>query len=162
MLAKGKSVKKYAEGELVQSDPNDIGGDMLRKIGKVPMVGKPLQRGATVLRDNVMGNPEQNRIARAQMQEIARKKAMAAAAGGEGGDMGGMDMGGGAPPPPAAGGGGGDEPLSESTLFTKSKQSKILGMLGEETEDFNILFDMEKAQKNIYEIETKITDILND
>ena len=35
-------------------------------------------------------------------------------------------------------------------------------MLGEETEDFNILFDMEKAQKNIYEIETKITDILND
>jgi hypothetical protein len=80
MLANGKSVKKYAEGEAVQSDPNDIGGDMLRKIGKVPMVGKPLQRGATVLRDNVMGNPEQNRIARAQMQEIARKKAMAAAA----------------------------------------------------------------------------------
>jgi hypothetical protein len=92
--------------------------------------------------------------------EEEREKAMAAAAGGEGGDMGGMDMGGGAPPPPAAG--GGDEPLSESTLFTKSKQSKILGMLGEETEDFNILFDMEKAQKNIYEIETKITDILND
>jgi hypothetical protein len=90
--------------------------------------------------------------------EEEREKAMAAA-GGEGGDMGGMDMGGGAPPPAA---GGGDEPLSESTLFTKSKQSKILGMLGEETEDFNILFDMEKAQKNIYEIETKITDILND
>jgi hypothetical protein len=80
MLANGKSVKKYQAGESVQSDPNDIGGDMLRKIGKVPMVGKPLQRGATVLRDNVMGNPEQNRVARAQMQEMARKKAMAAAA----------------------------------------------------------------------------------
>jgi hypothetical protein len=74
--------------------------------------------------------------------------------GAEGGDTGGMDMGGGAPPPPS--GGGGDEPLSES------KKSKILGMLGEETEDFNILFDMERAQKNIYEIETKIKDILND
>jgi hypothetical protein len=80
MLCGGKSVKKYAEGESVQSDPNDIGGDILRKIGKVPMVGKPLQKGATVLRDNVMGTPEQNRIARAQMQEMARKKAMAAAA----------------------------------------------------------------------------------
>ena len=80
MLSNGKSVKKYQAGESVQSDPNDIGGDMLRKIGKVPMVGKPLQRGATVLRDNVMGNPEQNRVARAQMQEMARKKAMAAAA----------------------------------------------------------------------------------
>ena len=91
--------------------------------------------------------------------EEEREKAMAAA-GGEEGAMGGMDMGGG--PPPAPSGGGGDEPLSESVLFTKSKQSKILGMLGEETEDFNVLFDMEKAQKNIYEIETKITDILND
>jgi hypothetical protein len=69
---------------------------------------------------------------------------------------GGMDMGGGgaAPEAPAAGG----EQLSEST----SKKSKILGMLGEEKEDFNILFDMEKAQRNIYEIETKIKDILND
>jgi hypothetical protein len=87
--------------------------------------------------------------------EEEREKAMAAATGAEGGEAGGMDMGGGAPPPPPSGGGG-DEPLSES------KKSKILGMLGEETEDFNILFDMEKAQKNIYEIETKIKDILND
>jgi hypothetical protein len=77
------------------------------------------------------------------------------AEGGAGGDMGGMDMGGGGAAPaeaPAA------EPLSEST----SRKSKILGMLGEEKEDFNILFDMNKAQQNIYEIETKITDILND
>jgi hypothetical protein len=35
-------------------------------------------------------------------------------------------------------------------------------MLGEEKEDFNILFDMERAQQNIYEIETKINDMLND
>ena len=85
--------------------------------------------------------------------EEEREKAMDAASG-EGAE-GGMDMGGGAPPPPPSGGGG-EEPLSES------KKSKILGMLGEESEDFNILFDMEKAQKNIYEIETKIKDILND
>ena len=94
--------------------------------------------------------------------EEERAKAEAAAAGGEPGAEGAlgadMGMGGGAPPAvpeaPAAGG----EPLSEST----SRKSKILGMLGEEKEDFNILFDMEKAQRNIYEIETKITDILND
>ena len=89
--------------------------------------------------------------------EEEREKAEAAASGGEAGaEMGGMDMGGGAPPAeaPAAGA----EPLSEST----SRKSKILGMLGEEKEDFNILFDMNKAQQNIYEIETKITDILND
>jgi hypothetical protein len=91
--------------------------------------------------------------------EEDREKAMEAAGGAEGGDMGGgMDMGGGAPPPS----GGGDAPLSESTLQRKSKKSKILSMLGEEKEDFNILFDMEKAQQNIYEIETKINDMLND
>jgi hypothetical protein len=91
--------------------------------------------------------------------EEEREKAMEAAPA-DGGDMGGMDMGGGAPPPPS--GGGGEEPLSESTLQRKSKKSKILSMLGEEKEDFNILFDMEKAQQNIYEIETKINDMLND
>ena len=96
--------------------------------------------------------------------EDEREKAMEAAGGAEGGGMdmgGGMDIGGGAPPPPS-GGGGGEEPLSESTLQRKSKKSKILSMLGEEKEDFNILFDMERAQQNIYEIETKINDILND
>jgi hypothetical protein len=91
--------------------------------------------------------------------EEEREKAMEAAPSDGGGDMGaGMDIGGGAPPPS----GGGEEPLSESTLARKSKKSKILGMLGEEKEDFNILFDMEKAQQNIYEIETKINDMLND
>ena len=82
------------------------------------------------------------------------------AAGGEapgGGDMMGGGMGSSEPPaPPAA---GGEAPLSEST---KSKKSKILGMLGEEKEDFNSLFDMKRAQQNIYEIETKLNDILND
>ena len=44
----------------------------------------------------------------------------------------------------------------------KSKKSKILGMLGEEELDLNDLFDMDKAQQNIYEIENKIKEILND
>ena len=77
----GGDVKKYADGQAVSAeDPNDIGGSILRKIGKVPMVGGALQSGATKMRDNVMGTPEQNRIARARMQEMARKKAAAAAA----------------------------------------------------------------------------------
>ena len=89
------------------------------------------------------------------ISEEEREKVMDAAGGEAPG--GGMDMGGGSTPePPAA---GGEAPLSEST---KSKKSKILGMLGEEKEDFNSLFDMKRAQQNIYEIETKLNDILND
>ncbi len=85
--------------------------------------------------------------------EEEREKAMQAASqGGEQG--GGMDLGGGSTPPPAEGG----EPLSES----KSKKSKILGMLGEEKMEFSDLFDMDRAQRNIYEIENKLKDILND
>ena len=82
----------------------------------------------------------------------------AEASGQAGGDMAaGGDLGGaGAPPPPAGGEGGGGEPLSES------RKSKILSMLGEEKMDFTDLFDMNKAQQNIYEIENKIKDILND
>jgi hypothetical protein len=81
------------------------------------------------------------------------------AAGAMGGDAAGgaMDMGGAAVPPS---GGEGDAPLSES--FTKSKKSKILSMLGEEKEGKNVLFDMERAQQNIYEIENKLNDIIND
>jgi hypothetical protein len=75
-----------------------------------------------------------------------------------GGGVGPMGGGEAPAPPSAAPSGGGEEPLSES----KSKKSKILGMLGEEKEDFNILFDMERAQQNIYEIENKLNDILND
>jgi hypothetical protein len=72
-----------------------------------------------------------------------------------GGEPGGMDMGGGAPAaeaPPS----GGAEPLAES-----SKKRKILGMLGE-SEEFTDLFDMNRAQQNIYEIENKLKDILNE
>ena len=68
----------------------------------------------------------------------------------------GGDMGGGMGTPPPAADAGGGEPLSES------RKSKILGMLGEETLSFDDLFDMNKAQQNIYEIENKIKDILND
>lgn len=58
--------------------------------------------------------------------------------------------GGGAMPPPP----GGEAPLSES------KKEKILSMLSEDT-SLPDLFNVEKAQKNIYDIENKITDILN-
>lgn len=76
----------------------------------------------------------------------------------EGGDMGGgLDSGGGAPPPDI----GGDEPLSESKQKT-SKKSKILGMLGDESQDFDDLFDVDKAQQNIYEIENKLKDIIQE
>jgi hypothetical protein len=90
-------------------------------------------------------------------EEEREKLEAAGALGGENPEGGGMDMGGGgAPEPPPAG--GGEPPLSES----KSKKSKILGMLGEEKEDFSSLFDMKRAQQNIYEIENKLKDILND
>mgnify|MGYP003347791331 CR=1 FL=1 len=63
---------------------------------------------------------------------------------------------------PAGGGeGGAAAPLSES-IGRKSKKSKILGMLGEEELELNDLFNMDKAQQNIYEIENKIKEILND
>ena len=89
--------------------------------------------------------------------EEERKAVEAAGAEAAGGDMGGgMDMGGAPPPAPSGGAAAGEGPLSES------KKSKILGMLGEEKEDFSSLFDMKKAQQNIYEIENKLNDILND
>jgi len=50
----------------------------------------------------------------------------------------------------------GDGPLSENN----TKKSKILSMLGDENK--NDLFDVNKAQRNIYEIEQKIKEILND
>ena len=74
----------------------------------------------------------------------------------EGDDMGGMDLGSGggsAPPPPDS---AGDEPLSET------KKSKILGMLGDDTKEFDDLFDVDKAQQNIYEIENKLKDIIQE
>ena len=85
--------------------------------------------------------------------EEERKKAEESASGGESpaGDM----MGGESSPPPPPAPAGGEPPLSES------KKRKIFGMLGE-GDDLNELFDMEKAKQNIYEIENKLKDILND
>ena len=95
-------------------------------------------------------------------EEEREKLEAAGALGGENpGEGGGMDMGGGGSPEPSPSGGG-EPPLSENTLAKKSKKSKILGMLGEEKEDFSALFDMKRAQQNIYEIENKLKDILND
>lgn len=89
-------------------------------------------------------------------EEERKKMESQGPVGGEVGpsDMGGLDMGGGAVPPiPTSGDEG---PLSES------RKSKILSMLGDEKMEFDDLFDMNKAQQNIYEIENKIIDILND
>jgi hypothetical protein len=72
----------------------------------------------------------------------------------EGGDAmgGGADMGGAAASEPAAP----EAPLSEST-----KKRNILSMLAE-NDNMNDLFDVNKAQQNIYEIENKLKDILNE
>ena len=104
----------------------------------------------------------QNIIKRSGVFDVVDKKygiseedrVKAEAAGGGEAPGGGMDMGGGSPPPPEPAAGG-EGPLSES------KKSKILGMLGE-GDDISQLFDINKAQQNIYEIETKLNDILNE
>ncbi len=87
--------------------------------------------------DNKYGIPEKER------------EASAGAPGESPGGMGG-ELGGGSPPPPPPTGGG-EAPLSES------KKLKITEMLDENEE-----FDFNKAQENIYEIENKLKDILND
>ena len=90
--------------------------------------------------------------------EEERKKLEASGqlGGEESGGLGG-DLGGGVPStPPTEPTTGGEGALSES------KKDKILSMLGDNNEEFSDLFDMEKAQRNIYEIENKIKDILND
>ena len=76
--------------------------------------------------------------------------------------MGGAPPMGGADAPPMD-----DAPLSEEKVkrkatLTESKKSKILGMLGDETKDFDDLFDLDKAQRNIYEVENKLKDILKE
>jgi hypothetical protein len=91
-------------------------------------------------------------------EEERQKLEASGAMGGDAAGAGAMDMGGAPATPPS--GGEGEAPLSES--FTKSKKSKILSMLGEEKEGKNVLFDMERAQQNIYEIENKLNDIIND
>jgi hypothetical protein len=71
-----------------------------------------------------------------------------------GGEMGG-DMGASAPPPPPPA--GGEAPLSEN----ETKKHNILSMLSED-ENLKDLFNMDKAQQNIYEIENKLKDFLNE
>ena len=82
--------------------------------------------------------------------EEEREKAENSQSGDTGMDMG---MGGGSPPPPS---GGGEAPLSEST-----KKRNLLSMLGE-GDVLNDLFDINKAQKNINEIENKLKNMLNE
>ena len=89
--------------------------------------------------DKKYGIPEEERQ--------AMEDGMSPVEGGD--DMGGLDMGGGSPPPPPPADAGGDEPLAES------RKSKILGQLGDENLDFDDLFDVDKAQRNIYEIEDR-------
>ena len=102
--------------------------------------------------DRKYGIPEEER------EKLEASGAMGSEAPGGGGMMGGgVSPAPAAPAPPA---GGGEGPLSESK--SKSKKSKILGMLGEEELKFDDLFDMDKAQQNIYEIENKLKEILND
>lgn len=84
------------------------------------------------------------------ISEKERQNMDDAAAPDGGGDMGGGDMGGADAPPMD------DAPLSEG------KKSKILGMLGDESKDFDDLFDVDKAQRNIYEIENKLKDIIQE
>jgi len=67
-------------------------------------------------------------------------------------EMGGTDMGG-SPSPTST---GASEPLAEST-----KKRNLLNMLGD-GDDLSELFDINKAQKNIYEIENKLKNILNE
>ena len=55
-------------------------------------------------------------------------------------------------PPPS----GGEAPLSEN----ETKKDNILSLLGDNNK-LNDLFDYDKAQQNIYEIENKLKDILN-
>jgi len=71
-----------------------------------------------------------------------------------GAEMGG-GMGMGAPPSPAAPpAAGGEAPLSEN------KKIRLKNFLGE-SDNLEDLFDINKAQQNIYEIENKLKDILN-
>jgi len=89
--------------------------------------------------DSKYGIPENEREAAAQSPEGAE-------AGG------GMDMG--APPTPPTPPAGGEAPLSEN------KKIRLTNFLGE-SNNLEDLFDINKAQQNIYEIENKLNDILN-
>lgn len=101
--------------------------------------------------------------------EEERKK-IEASMGAQGGAPEGGDAGGGgmmmSPEEGVAGAmtGGGEAPTGAESgtplAENSTKKEKILSMLNEDT-NMSDLFNMEKARKNIYEIENKINDILN-
>ena len=85
----------------------------------------------------------------------------AGAAGAAGAAPGGMDMGMGMGAPADAGAGAPPAGDTGAAPLSETKKDKILSMLGE-NEKIEDLFDFNKAQQNIYEIENKLKDILND
>ena len=91
-------------------------------------------------------------------EEREKLEAAGAAGGAEAGAAPGMDMGGGAALGAEAAPPGGEAapPLSES------RKEKILSMLSDKDEKLEDLFDINKAQQNIYEIENKLNNLLND
>lgn len=103
--------------------------------------------------DSKYGIPEEERQ---KMETAAAAAATGEQAGGAGGGLGSLGgMMGGGSSPLGGGGGGGEPPLSES----KNKEKIILDSNSNKIED---LFDFEKAQNNINEIENKLKQILND
>ena len=89
--------------------------------------------------------------------EEEREKAMEAGAEG-GGESGGPSlgaMGGGGSSAPSAPEPEGGEPLSEE------RKKRLVTMISDNN-DLEELFDLERAQKNIYEIENKLNKLLND
>lgn len=98
--------------------------------------------------------------------EEERKKVEASgAAGAEGGGMDlGLGGGGGGtptPPEPAAPAGGAPAAGGEEGPLSESKK-QVLSSMFDKTENFDDLFDMNKAQRNIYEITNKLNKIIND
>ena len=90
------------------------------------------------------------------ISEEERKKVEASVAAGEGGgDSGGMDLGGELPAP------SGGAPAGDEGALSESKE-QVLSNMFNKTTNLNDLFDMNKAQRNIYEITNKLNNIIND
>ena len=91
-------------------------------------------------------------------EEREKLEAAGAAGGAEAGAVPGMDMGGGG----AALGAEAAPPGGEAAPLSESRKEKILSMLSDKDEKLEDLFDINKAQQNIYEIENKLNNLLND
>ena len=81
-----------------------------------------------------------------------------------GGGGGGMDLSGAAPPPAAGGAPAGGEGMAPAggTTLGENKTPKTFSMFSDEQKALDDLFDFKKATRNIYEVDQKIKDILND